>query len=162
MRTALAVRPMHAIRKILVPVDFSEPSRVALEYAAQWASPFGAKVDVLHVWQAPAFIPLPSLPEASPADAAMVELVRKAAEQALARFVADAQKGGIVVREALSEPGSPAHTIVDVAKKGRYDLLVLGTHGHTGLAHALIGSVAERVVRHASCPVLTVPSPHAK
>jgi universal stress protein A len=153
---------MQAVRKILVPVDFSESSRVALEHAAAWATPFGAKVDVLHVWQAPAFVPLPSLPEASPADATLVELVKRTAEQALDRFVADANQRGLRVREALSEPGSPAHTIVDVAKKGGYDLLVLGTHGHTGLAQALIGSVAERVVRHASCPVLTVPSPHAR
>jgi universal stress protein A len=149
---------MQAIRKILVPVDFSESSRVALEYAAGWATPFDAKIDVLHVWQAPAFVPLPTLPEAAPADATLVEIVKKTAEQALDRFVAEAQKRGVSVREAISEPGSPAHTIVDVAKKGGYDLLVLGTHGHTGLAHALIGSVAERVVRHASCPVLTVPS----
>ncbi len=147
---------MHAIRKILVPVDFSESSRVALEHAVAWAGPFGAAVDVLHVWQAPAFIPTASLPEAMPADATLVELVKKNAEQALDRFVSAAKKGGIAVREALSEPGSPAHTIVEVAKSGRYDLIVLGTHGHTGLAHALIGSVAERVVRHASCPVLTV------
>lgn len=153
---------MQGIRKILVPVDFSDPSRVALEYAVGWAVPFGAKVDVLHVWQAPAFVPLPSLPEASPADVTLVELVKNTAEQTLDRFVAEARKRGVAVREALSEPGSPAHTIVEVAKKGGYDLLVLGTHGHTGLAHALIGSVAERVVRHASCPVLTVPSPSAK
>jgi nucleotide-binding universal stress UspA family protein len=153
---------MHAIRKILVPVDFSESSRVALEHAAGWAAPFGAKVDVLHVWQAPALVPLPSLPEASPADAALVDIVKNSAEQALDRFVTEAKTKGVVVREALSEPGSPAHTIVDVAKKGGYDMLVLGTHGHTGLAHALIGSVAERVVRHAHCPVLTVPSPGVK
>jgi len=162
MLPALPLSPMQAVRKILVPVDFSEPSRVALEHAAVWAVPFGAKIDVLHVWQAPAFVPLPSLPEASPADATLIELVRKAAAQALDRFVAEVTKQGVPVREVLSEPGSPAHTIVDVAKKGGYDLLVLGTHGHTGLAHALIGSVAERVVRHASCPVLTVPSPHPK
>jgi universal stress protein A len=153
---------MHAVRKILVPVDFSDSSRLALAHAAAWAAPFGAKVDVLHVWQAPAFVPLPSLPETSPTDATLVELVKKTAEQALDRFVADVTQRGIAVREALSEPGSPAHTIVDVAKKGGYDLVVLGTHGHTGLAHALIGSVAERVVRHASCPVLTVPTPAAK
>ncbi len=153
---------MQALRKILVPVDFSESSRVALEYAAAWAKPFGAKIDVLHVWQAPAFIPLPSLPEASPADATLVEIVKKTAEQALERFVSEVQNRGVAVREAIAEPGSPAHTIVDVAKKGGYDLLVLGSHGHTGLAHALIGSVAERVVRHASCPVLTVPTPTAR
>lgn len=153
---------MQAVRKILVPVDFSDSSRVALEHAAGWAGPFGAVIDVLHVWQAPAFIPTASLPEATPADATLVELVKRTAEQTLDRFVTEVKARGLAVREALSEPGSPAHTIVDIAKKGGYDLIVLGTHGHTGFAHALIGSVAERVVRHASCPVLTVRSPTAK
>ncbi|HTQ05629.1 MAG TPA: universal stress protein [Polyangiaceae bacterium] len=150
---------MQAIRKILVPVDFSESSRVALEHALGWAAPFAAKVDVLHVWQAPAFIPTANLPDAVSADTTLVELVKKNAEAALERFVAEVRERGLGVREALSEPGSPAHTIVEVAKQGRYDLIVLATHGHTGLAHALIGSVAERVVRHASCPVLTVRVP---
>jgi universal stress protein A len=93
---------MTAIRHILVPSDFSEPSRAALEYAADLGRAFDASVDVLHVWEAPTFIPLASLLETGVAD------------------------------------------------------LVIGTHGRTGLSHALIGSVAERVVRHASCPVLAV------
>ena len=147
---------MTQIRKILVPVDFSDSSRAALEYAAGLARPFDATIDLLHVWQAPAFIGAMTLPEVPATEATMVELVKKNAEEASIRFAGEAEKHGWRVREARCEPGVPAHTIVAVAKRGNYDLVVIGTHGRTGLAHVLMGSVAETVVRHAECPVLTV------
>jgi universal stress protein A len=86
----------------------------------------------------------------------LVEVVRRNAEEALAQFVGEASKAGVRIRAARADRGSPAHAIVDAAKLGNYDLIVLGTHGRTGLSHMLIGSVAERVVRHAPCPVLSV------
>lgn len=153
---------MVPIRNILVPVDFSESSRAALEFAAEIARPFGASIDVLHVWQAPTFIPTASLPEAPSIDAGIVELVRKNAEEASQRFAADAKQRGIPLRDARCEPGVPARAIVDIAKTGGYDLIVIGTHGRTGLSHAMMGSVAERVVRHAECPVLSVRTPESK
>jgi nucleotide-binding universal stress UspA family protein len=147
---------MTQIRKILVPVDFSDSSRAALEYAAGLARPFDATIDLLHVWQAPAFIGALTLPDVPVTEATMVELVKRNAEEVSARFAADAVKRGLPVREARCEPGVPAHTIVEVAKDRNYDLVVMGTHGHTGFSHVLLGSVAEAVVRHAECPVLTV------
>jgi nucleotide-binding universal stress UspA family protein len=147
---------MALIQKILVPVDFSESSRAALEYAAELARPFEATIDVVHVWQPPTFISTASLPEAPTVDASLIELVRKNADEATARLAADAKKQGLPVREARAEPGVPARTIVEIAKADGYDLVVIGTHGRTGLSHAVMGSVAERVVRHAQCPVLTV------
>jgi len=147
---------MKAIRHILVPSDFSEPSRAALEYAAELSRAFGASLDVLHVWEAPTFIPPASLLEAGVADLSLVEVFRKNAEDALAKFVDDARKREIVVRASFAELGPPARVITEFARKREYDLIVIGTHGRTGLSHALIGSVAERVVRHASCPVLAV------
>jgi nucleotide-binding universal stress UspA family protein len=86
----------------------------------------------------------------------MYEFIRKDAEQALDEFMGEARKRGIDVRSARAERGHPAHAIVEAANQGTYDLIVLGTHGRTGLARVLIGSVAERVVRLAGCPVLTV------
>ena len=148
---------MALIRSILVPVDFSENSRSALEYAAEFARRFGAELDVLHVWEVPTFVPVESAALAD-AGTSILELARKAAERQLEIFVATAAQKGIRVRDAKNVPGHPAHAIVDAATAGGYDLLVLGTHGRTGLSRTLIGSVAERVVRHAHCPVLTVRS----
>lgn len=153
---------MAQIRKILVPVDFSESSRAALDYAVDVARKFGATIDLLHVWQAPTFIPTASLPEAPTVDANLVDLVRKNAEEATARALADARGRELPVRDAHCEPGVPARGIVEFANADGYDLIVLGTHGRTGLSHAVMGSVAEKVVRHAECPVLTVRGkPHA-
>jgi universal stress protein A len=147
---------MSSIRQILVPVDFSEPSRAALDYAAELARPFAASIDILHVFEVPAFLPQGTLVQTAPLDISLVDLVRKNAEDALAAFAAEAGTRGISIRASRADLGSPAHTITELAKSGGYDLIVLGTHGRTGLSRALIGSVAERVVRHAPCPVLTV------
>jgi len=147
---------MNPIRQILVPSDFSEPSRAALDYAAALARPLAASVDVLHVWEVPAFVPPTAFFELSGGDASLVEIMRRNAESQLADFVADATKRGVQVRAAFAELGPPSPTIAEFARHRGYDLIVIGTHGRTGLAHALIGSVAERVVRHAPCPVLAV------
>ena len=152
---------MARIRKILVPVDFSEPSRAALAYAADLAQRFGATIDLVHVWQAPTFFPTATLPEVPNVEANIVDLVRKNAEEATARALAEAKAQGLPVESAHCEPGVPARGIVDLAKAGGYDLIVIGTHGRTGLSHAMMGSVAEKVVRLAPCPVLSVRS-HAE
>lgn len=147
---------MTTIRQILVPVDFSEHSSAALDYAAGLARMAGASVDVLHVWQVPIFEPPgPLVPEAA---TSLWEAARRNAEQAVETFRAAASKRGIAVRSSKAVAGTPANAIVDVAESGGYDLIVIGTHGRTGISRALIGSVAERVVRHAHCPVLAVRS----
>jgi len=150
------VHPMRAIRKILVPVDFSEPSQAALAYAAELAKSFGAVVDVLHVWEVPSFLPARELAIEGSADQALVDVVKQNSETQLEAFVREATKRGVAVQKSWAELGSPAHSIVDRAAEGGYDLIVIGTHGRTGLSRVLIGSVAERVVRHARCPVLSV------
>jgi universal stress protein A len=142
------------IRQILVPTDFSEPSRAALDYAAELAHAVGASIDVLHVWELPVFIPPSMLPDAGVADFSVLDIYRKGAESELAEFVRKAKQEGIGVRAAFAELGPPARTIAEFASRRAYDLIVIGTHGRTGLAHVVIGSVAERVVRYAHCPVL--------
>jgi nucleotide-binding universal stress UspA family protein len=146
---------MSEIRRILVPIDFSEPSRAAFDYAVELAKSCGAAVDVLHVWEAPDFLPPGSAMSATPG-LTYAELVRKAADEALENFVAEARNRGIKVNASEIQMGRPAHAITEAALAGGYDLVVLGTHGRTGFSRALIGSVAENVVRHAHCPVLTV------
>jgi universal stress protein A len=154
---------MRAIRKILVPVDFSEPSQAALAYAAELAKSFGAVVDVLHVWEVPSFLPARQLAVEGSADQALVDIVKESSESHLNAFVAEATKRGVAVHDSMAELGTPAHTIVERATEGGYDLIVIGTHGRTGVSRVLIGSVAERVVRHARCPVLSVRTgPQAK
>lgn len=150
---------MATIRRILVPTDFSEHSRAALDYAAALARSLEASIDVLHVWEAPAFVPPGGFYETGGRDTSLVDIIRKNAESSLAEFVADAKKRGVEVQASFAELGSPSQTITQFAETRGYDLIVIGSHGRTGLAHALIGSVAERVVRHACCPVLAVRKP---
>jgi universal stress protein A len=151
---------VNPIRQILVPVDFSEPSRAALEYAANLAQTFGATLDVLHVWEAPSFAPRGSdVVSVGAGEFGLEDLIRKSAEEALDGFVERARKRGVIVNSARAQRGAPAHAIVDAAKAGNYDLIVVGTHGRTGLPRVLLGSVAENVVRHAHCPVLAVRKP---
>jgi universal stress protein A len=150
---------MSSIRRILVPVDFSEPSRAALDYAATVARAFGATLDLLHVWEVPSFVPPGTTLDLGAPVHSLVETVRGGAEEALKQLVSDATGRGLPIGSARAEPGSPAHSIVEAAKAGSYDLIVIGTNGRTGLSRALIGSVAERVVRLAPCPVLAVRTP---
>ncbi|MDX2052423.1 MAG: universal stress protein [Polyangiaceae bacterium] len=145
------------LSKILVAVDFSECSMRALEKASELALACGASVDILHVWEMPSFLPPttlvgPDLEMQQP----LLELVREHAANELARFGADAAAKGLKVGAARSAEGDPWRTIVSTAEHDHYDLIALGTMGRTGLMHVMLGSVAEKVVRHSSVPVLTV------
>ena len=141
-------------RKILVPVDFSEPSRRALEAALALAAD-GAQVDVLHCWNLPALADAYTMPE-SLREEAIGPLVRDMEAETRQRgeaFLADANAGGValsfdVVRDI------PAQGIHDRAPG--YDLIVTGSHGRRGVRRFLLGSVAEVTVRHAPCSVLVV------
>jgi nucleotide-binding universal stress UspA family protein len=152
-----------SIRKILVPVDFSEGALPAVALAATMARTFDASVELLHVWQPPPLIPFPVVIVPSPGETTPINI------EELARTTAGAQMKELVdrlrdqgVREVLSRVavGAPAYEIVELATLGHFDLIVMGTHGRSGIAHAVIGSVAEKVVRRAKCPVLTVRAPH--
>ncbi len=150
---------MNDIKNILCPIDFSECSGHALDYAIDLAKSLKANLYLLHVYQDP----LASIPFARPntagAPTAPIDVVeearhkRKAEIERLRKMSAD---HGVSTRVAEIE-GVPAQTIAATAKDDNADLIVMGTHGRTGLAHAMVGSVAERVVRNAHCPVLTVP-----
>jgi len=150
---------MSLMQKILVPVDLSPDSRLALAEAAQYAAAFGASIDILYVWSAPALIAPESLiTGVGVNEQPLMDWIHKNATEQLAHFETEVRGEGVPISSVLCEPGEPAAVIVERAKSGRYDLLVLSTHGRTGLSHFLMGSVAERVVRSAPCPVLTVRS----
>jgi universal stress protein A len=147
---------MMPIRRILFPTDFSESADHAWMFALQFAQDFGAEVHVLHV-----VAPPPRLTEAysmnfDPAKFAAV--VTAEAETSLDRLVEGAKDRHLTFHREV-RIGVDFHEIIDYARKHEIDLIVMATHGRTGLAHALVGSVAEKVVRKASCPVLTVKHP---
>ena len=147
------------IKRILVPVDFSTCSRLALERASVLAESLEATIDLLHVWQPPPIVAPEAMIGTSTENPGLVQVARQQAEIAMNEFVKRARDSGARIEATRVEPGDPARTIVDEADRGNYDLIAMGTHGRTGLAHLLLGSVAEKVVRRASRPVMTVREP---
>jgi nucleotide-binding universal stress UspA family protein len=144
-----------AIKRILVPVDFSKDALNALRYATHLGAALKAEIQLLHVVDQSYLATTPELMMANPKLAKLLQEQWQAAEAQLAQVAADLARKGRPLRRLLKR-GSAVQIIVDTAKRSGVDLIVMGTHGRTGVAHALIGSVAERVVRMARCPVLTV------
>lgn len=145
-----------ALRHILVPTDFSESSAVALRYAKALAERFGATLHVLHAVQSPFDQPWAAEVYAvSQAD--FDDVARKESDARLQALVPPADQAQYQAR-LVTEFGAPFLTILEYAKREPIDLIVMGTHGRGAVAHLLIGSVAENVVRKAPCPVLTVRS----
>jgi universal stress protein A len=144
---------MPAISKILVPIDFSPHSAEATSWAVDLARRYDATVTLLHVFQ-PFAIALPD--NLSVSSGGRLAEVLAAADEALAQAQADLAETQQVSARTRLRHGQPVVEIVEQAREGGYDLIVMGTHGRTGLEHALLGSVAEKVVRKAACPVLTV------
>lgn len=139
-------------KKILCPVDFSEGSRHSVEEAARVAIESNAELVLVSVLAWPVFylvepISLPPTLEAQ---------VVRAAEEGIATWKEAALKQGVTKVSTHVMRGDAAHEIVELAKREDCDLVIIGTHGRTGIRHVLLGSVAEKVVRHAECAVLVV------
>jgi nucleotide-binding universal stress UspA family protein len=147
--------PLYSINTILVPVDFSDCSREGLRYAIGFANEFGASIILLHATylgyiyssEGTAIYDIPALQK----------VARKNAQRHMRQLVRAVNFGGVKFEAAFTD-GSPVSDICSFAKEHDVDLIITSTHGLTGLKHALIGSVAEQVVRRASCSVLVVPS----
>jgi nucleotide-binding universal stress UspA family protein len=141
-------------KRICCPIDFSDASRAAMEVAADLARRFGAELVLLHAYPIPGY----TFPDGSVvASPKMMQDLAEQAQRHLEEWRVDAEKlVGAPRVTAEKAVGEPAAEILAVAAARGADLLVLGTHGRTGLEHALLGSIAERVVRRARCPVLTV------
>lgn len=140
------------IKSILVPLDFSPQSARALSYAVTVARQFKAKLTLLHVVE----------PVGTPDFAAALPWVMEddqlmaAAKKELERQVQAAGIAPSMVEKILVRGGRSFHEIAEAARTRKVDLIILSTHGYTGLKHALLGSTTERVVRHSPCPVLVV------
>jgi nucleotide-binding universal stress UspA family protein len=146
---------MNLPKHILVPTDFGEPAARALDFAIEMAAELGARVTVLHAYEIP-FVGVPD--GALVASAEMAASISRSAQETLDKTVG-AHRGRALELEAVLVNGDARTTILTVTKELGADLVVMGTHGRRGLAHLLIGSVAEYVVRTAPVPVLTVRSP---
>lgn len=143
------------IKNILCPVDYSVYSEKALMYAIEFAEKYMAKLYLIHVLDIRIYdINEPDLYNVNVVDE---ETLNKLKER-LSRCVSEETKGKIPV-ETIVVQGVPFAEIIKASKDYRIDLIVLGTHGRTGLSHAIMGSVAEKVVRKAPCPVLTIRHP---
>ena len=142
--------------RILVPTDFSEPSDAALQYARMLAGEFGASLHLLHVFEPPLYLAGVVSTEVYVADASAIQadLMEQAKNHLAERVTAGDRERYGATTEIVT--GQTAATIVQYATERHMDLIVVGTHGRGGMSHLLLGSVAERVVRTAPCPVLTV------
>jgi universal stress protein A len=154
-RTTNRVAPANSfptqVRSILVPIDFSAPSVKALDYAVALAGQFGAKLALLNVIEpiaTPDFAYYPLVME----NDKIVANAKKHLEQVCAKAGIETE----LIEKILVRNGAPFREITDAARTLKADLIVISTHGYSGLAHVFMGSTAERVVRHAECPVLVV------
>lgn len=143
-----------AFKRILVPVDYSEPSRKALELAL---SLDGAELNVIHVWDRPTFVSDEMVVHKDGARHSLAELIRENAEGEMVEFLASVKAPGGKQFAHHLVSGEPVTAILHEASKPGYDVLVVGTHGRTGVTRLLLGSVTEKLIRLSPIPVLTVP-----
>jgi nucleotide-binding universal stress UspA family protein len=141
------------IRQILAPTDFSEFSIQAIESAFALAQTFGAKLLLLHVVELPAYPVEGFVP--STMGTTLIDDLQRQASLDLAQVLPEPPNATVEVSRQVVV-GIPYRKIVEVAEAAKADLIVVATHGRTGLSHLVMGSVAERVVRTAPCPVLTI------
>ena len=149
---------MLRIKNILVATDFSECSDSALAYGRALSLRFGARLHVLHTVEIvpPDVVGMGGFVSAVPQLQADLE---KGAREQLEQFVTAEDRRSFAAVTVLKSGETPAHAITEYAGESEIDLIVIGTHGRRGLSHIVMGSVAERVVRTAPCPVLTVRNP---
>jgi len=153
---------MSAPSRILVPVDLSDGSAGLIDYAIQLARPFNASIDVINVWEPPQYV-APDLLVAAPGWNAqsLEQMAIETARKDLDALMRKIENPPVPIKDRV-EVGEPASTILHAAERGKYDLIIMGTHGRRGLPRLLMGSVAQKVVARAHCPVVTLHLAQAK
>ena len=146
---------MIQLKKIMVPTDGSETSKEAMRYALELAKPFQATITLMMVaddrnldWMGPAYFPEKMLNE-------IEKNTIEQAKRALKEFWPTAADSPETIKTLVIK-GNPVEEIIDCAKREKIHMIVMGTHGRTGISHMMLGSVAEKIVRLSPCPVLTV------
>ena len=140
------------IKSILVPIDFSPSSKKALAYAVPFAEQFGARIILVHVVEP---VAMPDFANYYPL-AIENDKVMASCKVRLEQLIKERAIEPKLVEKTLVRHGRSFHEIADAARTLKADLIIISTHGYTGVKHALMGSTTERVVRHAPCPVLVV------
>lgn len=146
---------MIELKKILLPTDFSDTSKEALKYAISLSREYGAEMTALHVVNQQILVEGLNLPQLVSIKDLEKELIKEA-ERQLEVFLKDVPGLGDIVSRQVILLGNPFLEIIRYAKENSIDLIVIGTHGRSGLEHIIFGSTAEKVVRRAPCPVLSV------
>jgi len=143
--------------RVIAPTDFSDAAHLGVRAARTYAERLGAPLLLVHVWDRAALtLDAPYLRSVQAENVAMMNTIEKDVQEKLSAVGAEALDGMEDWQSKILHDASPARALADLAEPD--DLIVLSTHGRTGLSRVLIGSVAEKVVRLAPCPVLTVPS----
>ncbi len=137
---------------ILVPIDFSEPAARALDYAIEWGSQLNAHLTLIHVIQSLSDVGLDMV---SALPAAHLQALEAELTQHMQGDLKRVQDAG-VEGDLIMAHGAPLQETIEVVKARQIDLIIMGSHGRTGLGHVLLGSMAEKLVRWAPCPVLVV------
>jgi nucleotide-binding universal stress UspA family protein len=151
---------MMTFARILVPTDFSDCSQPACDATVKLAKTFGSTVELLHVQEPPVWqgFVIPELVVTMPDEStgSLGEFVRTRSQRALELLAERLQRAGVANVRQRTEVGEPGTVILRIAEEDHFDLIIMGTHGRKGFERLVMGSVAERVVRQAVCPVLTV------
>lgn len=147
---------MPAPSRILVPVDLSDGSQALIDYAIQLAKPFNATIEVIHAWEPPQYV-APDLLVAAPGwnSQSLEQVAVDAATKELNNLVSKVSGTGAPIKHRVVV-GEASSTVLRLAEEGKHDLIIMGTHGRRGLPRLLLGSVAQKIVARAHCPVLTV------
>jgi nucleotide-binding universal stress UspA family protein len=152
-KSATTLKTPVTVRRILVPIDFSKPSLVAIDYASRVATRFGAELNLIHVFEPPTpFVGMNGLPIYLPNPEAEIN-ARDTLEKAAKRHGIPLRAEHVHIKE-----GRPFEEICRLASKLQIDLIIIPTRGNTGLKHLTVGSTAERVIRYSPCPVLVLRS----
>jgi nucleotide-binding universal stress UspA family protein len=137
------------VRNVVVPIDFSAVSEAALAYGRNFARAFGARLHVIHVAENDFLRPTAADPH----------VLSAALDRQVANKLTQDDRQSLNAVAVIRKSDAPADEIVQYAKGENADIIIMGTHGRRGIAHVLVGSVAEKVIRSAPCPVLTVRHP---
>lgn len=145
-----------SIKKIMVPIDFSDYSKSALKYAVNFAKVFNAEMHLIYVVEPVIYPPDFSMGQIA-IPSVNVELDDRAREEL--QKLAEREIPNELKKKVIIKTGKPFVEIIETAKEEDIDLIIIATHGHSGVEHILFGSTAEKVVRKAPCPVLTLREP---